>query len=533
MSISPLDWLVITAYLILLLGLAFWLSRRQFNRDDYYVGGRTLGKWPVAISIMATQCSTNSILGAPAFVAFTAGGGLLWLQYELAVPLAMIVLILFIVPTFRRLKLISIYEYLETRFGTSTRILLSALFMFVRAFATAVTVYSIAIVIELISDIDFIFAVILLGAFTAIYDSLGGIKGVIYSDVIQMAILSLILIVVAILLTQDAGGIVSLWESFDEGKKPTLDFHGTGFDGSTFAFWPMLLGGLFLYASYYGCDQSQTQRVLSTKHIEASNAALMLNGLLRFPVVALYCFIGVGIAVYAQNTPEFFSLLGSEDSNPNVNLAVPVYMMTQLPAGVVGLGLVALFAAAMSSLDSVLSSLSATSMEDFVRRFSARALRQNVEIWIARGLTLFWGSLTLCLAFFVDDIAPTVLEAINKIGSLVNGPILGVFTLGLLTRKCHAFGANSGLILGFVVNLLLWLFAPHVSWLWWNLIGFVVTWITALVVSIAVPKSTSIPATGGIKSVLNDIPAKSRAYCLVLAAWFALLFFVLLVANAL
>ena len=205
MSISPLDWLVITAYLILLLGLAFWLSRRQFNRDDYYVGGRTLGKWPVAISIMATQCSTNSILGAPAFVAFTAGGGLLWLQYELAVPLAMIALILFIVPTFRRLKLISIYEYLETRFGTSTRILLSALFMFVRAFATAVTVYSIAIVIELISDIDFIFAVILLGAFTAIYDSLGGIKGVIYSDVIQMAILSLILIVVAILLTQDVG----------------------------------------------------------------------------------------------------------------------------------------------------------------------------------------------------------------------------------------------------------------------------------------------------------------------------------------
>ncbi len=533
MSIAPLDWFVIAFYLALLLALAFWLSKRQFNREDYYVGGRTLGKWPVAISIMATQCSTNSILGAPAFVAFTAGGGLLWLQYELAVPLAMIALMLFIVPTFRQLNLVSIYEYLEKRFGVSTRVMLSGLFMFVRAFATAVTVYSIAIVVELISGIDFIFSVILLGAFTAIYDSLGGIKGVIYSDVIQMAILVVMLIAVAILLTNDAGGIVSLWENFDPDKKRTLDFSGTGFDGSTFAFWPMLFGGLFLYVSYYGCDQSQTQRVLSTKNIETSNAALMLNGLMRFPVVALYCFIGVGIAVYAQNSPEFISLLSLEHNEPNVNLAVPVYMMTQLPAGVVGLGLVALFAAAMSSLDSVLSSLSATSMEDFVRRFTARELQQNIEIWIARSLTLFWGALTLTLAFFVDDIAPTVLEAINKIGSLVNGPILGVFTLGLLTKRCHAFGANTGLILGFTVNLLLWLFAPNISWLWWNLIGFAVTWIIALLVSIALPSTTSPPYTETLKFTTSDKPSKTPMFCMILAAWFALLFFVLLVVNAL
>lgn len=533
MSISLLDWIVIATYLVFLLAMATWLSRSQFNREDYYVGGRSLGKWPVAISIMATQCSTNSILGAPAFVAFTVGGGLLWLQYELAVPLAMAVLILFVIPIFRGLNLVSIYEYLEKRFGVSTRILLSGLFMFVRAFATAVTVYSIAIVVELISGIDFIYAVILLGAFTAIYDSLGGIKGVIYSDVLQMLILITMLVVLAILLTQNAGGLSHLWDAFPSDNKHTLDFSSTGFDGSTFAFWPMLFGGLFLYVSYYGCDQSQTQRVLSTKNIETSNAALLLNGLLRFPVVALYCFIGIGIAVYALENPEFINLLGGSSGEPNVNLAVPVYMMTQLPAGIVGLGLVALFAAAMSSLDSVLSSLSATSMEDFVRRFSKDTIKQHHEIWIARGLTLFWGGLTLTLAFFVDDIAPTVLEAINKIGSLVNGPILGVFTLGFFTHQCRSLSVNIGLILGFLSNLLLWVYAPNISWLWWNVIGFVVTWCSALVASIAFDSMLPTHAEESNNVERLWLSRNSRTFCMILIAWFALLFFVLLGINAL
>ncbi|NCZ64449.1 MAG: sodium:proline symporter, partial [Cellvibrionales bacterium] len=112
-SLTQLDWTIICAYLAGIMGFAIWLSRGQNSREDYYVGSRRVGPWPVALSIMATQCSTNSILGAPAFVAFAAGGGLVWLQYELALPLAMIFLILFVMPLFRHLKLVSIYEYLE------------------------------------------------------------------------------------------------------------------------------------------------------------------------------------------------------------------------------------------------------------------------------------------------------------------------------------------------------------------------------------------------------------------------------------
>ncbi|WP_295798319.1 sodium:solute symporter [uncultured Microbulbifer sp.] len=484
-DITWIDWWIIAAYCVGLLAMAWWLARRQESREDYYVAGREVGPWPVGLSIMATQCSTNSILGAPAFVAFAAGGGLLWLQYELAVPLAMVVLILFAMPLFRHLRLVSVYAYLEQRFDLPTRLTLSGLFLFVRAFATAVTVYSIALVIDLITGLGFVASVLLLGAFTVVYDVMGGIRGVIYSDVIQLLILAVMLVLVLVFLVDASGGFGEMWQAFASERKTTLDFshHGLG-DGETFAFWPMLLGGLFLYVSYYGCDQSQVQRQLSTRDIDATNSALMINGLLRFPLVLLYCLVGVGIAAYATRHPEFIVALPDSGGGPEYNLAVPLYMINALPAGLVGLSLVALFAAAMSSLDSVLNSLSATTMEDFVRRFHRGSWTAHKELILSRVLTTVWGVITLVMAFYVDNIATTVLEAINKIGSLANGPILAVFALGFLTHRVRGPHAIAGLLLGIAGNGVCWIFLPEISWLWWNVIGFAVAVSVALVLSI-------------------------------------------------
>jgi len=138
---------------------------------------------------------------------------------------------------------------------------------------------------------------------------------------------------------------------------------------------------------------------------------------------------------------------------------------------------VALFAAAMSSLDSVLNSLSATTMEDFVRRFHRGSeWTPHRELIYSRLITALWGTVTLIMAFYVGDIASTVLEAINQIGSLANGSILAVFALGLLCKRAHGTGAIAGLLTGIGVNTSLWLFVPSVSWLWWNVIGFCVTY---------------------------------------------------------
>ncbi len=529
-SLTQLDWTIICAYLAGIMGFAIWLSRGQNSREDYYVGARRVGPWPVALSIMATQCSTNSILGAPAFVAFAAGGGLVWLQYELALPLAMIFLILFVMPLFRHLKLVSIYEYLELRFDLRTRLVLSGLFLFIRAFATAVTVYSIALVIDLITGVGFFWSVMLLGTFTVVYDIFGGIRGVIYSDVIQLLILVLVLILLLVLLTDSAGGFTALLNDFDPQRRQAIDLSHHGFgDGHTFALWPMLIGSFFLYVSYYGCDQSQVQRSLSTEGIDQTNQALFLNGLLRFPLVALYCLVGVGIAVLAADNPDFLQLIPTTNGTPEYNLAVPVYMLMALPTGLVGLAMVALFAAAMSSLDSVINSLSATTMEDFVRRFSSRQRTDHEELMLSRWLTVFWGVVTLTMSFFVGDIAPTVLEAINKIGSLANGPILAVFMLGFFVKGVNGPLATLGLLLGIAVNGVLWVAAPAISWLWWNPIGFVAAFLIPVVMSFATPdmRNRASPTLkvnfNGAGALANATAVNWRLRSMFLVLWFWLL----------
>lgn len=524
--ISAADWAVVGIYLVSLIIFAAILSRRQFNREDYFVGGRRIGAWPVAISVMATQCSTNSILGAPAFVAFAAGGGLVWLQYELALPLAMIVLIVFVMPAFRQLRLVSVYAYLERRFDLKTRLIVSGLFLFVRAFATAVTVYSIAIVIDMITGVGFFYGVILLGVFTLIYDVLGGMRGVIYSDVIQMIILVTVLAILLGLLVNDAGGLAGMLEQLPAERRQTINLAQFGFhEDETFAFWPMLIGGFFLYIAYYGCDQSQAQRLLSTNSTRATNQALLINGLLRFPLVTLYCLLGAALAVYAIQHPQFLHGLPLRSGGmPEYNLAVPLYMLQTLPTGLVGLAIVALFAAAMSSLDSVINSLSATTMEDFIYRFSSQKWSPQKELLWSRLITVLWGVFTLALSFHVENIAPTVLEAINKIGSLANGPVLAVFALGLFTQRVGGSYAVGGLCIGLIVNAVLWAGFPQLSWLWWNAVGFFVAYAVGLAGCL---RNGCTPEIGDLlsdkqpqwRTHLHDY----RIWVAVLAGWFALL----------
>jgi SSS family solute:Na+ symporter len=362
------DWLVIIVYGVGMIGMSVYLGRNQESEGDYYLGSNDLGFWSIGISTMATQCSTNSLLGAPAFV--IAVGGLLWLQYEIAVPLAVIAVMIFLLPFFRKQNIISVYEYLEKRFGVGTRTFLSVTFQFLRAFSTGVTVFGISLVLQKTIGISFWVAVILLGIVTVVYDFFGGMKAVVYSDVIQMIVLYagiLIATVYAIYLT---GGISEVFSLIPEDKSLVLDFSHHGFgDGKTFAFWPMLIGGFFLYVSYYGCDQTQVQRELSSKDLDDTNMSLFVNGIFRFPLVLTYIFLGTALMAYIAKHPEFLNLLKTSDGSIEYNLAVPTFVLQHLPHGIIGLIVVALFSAAMSSLDSTINSLSALTMRDVIERF--------------------------------------------------------------------------------------------------------------------------------------------------------------------
>jgi SSS family solute:Na+ symporter len=510
MSLDAFDWTIIIVYLIGMIGLSFYLARGQKTGRDYYLGDNETAPLPIALSTMATQCSTNSLLGAPAFVAFAAGGGMIWLQYELAVPFAMIILMALIFPVLRSLKLISLYAYLEKRFNATTRTTISILFQFVRAFGTGVTVYGISLVLMICLNIPFWAAVLMLGGVTIVYDVLGGMKAVIWSDVIQIMVLFgaiLAAIVMAVYLT---GGLSVVFD--EEARLRAVNFasHGLG-DGETFGFWPMLIGGLFLYLAYYGCDQTQAQRELSTRSVDDTNRALFLDGMMRFPVVLSYCFLGLCLGAYAMTHPDFVAGLPVNEINePNYNLAVPVFVLTNFPHGLIGLVMVGLFAAAMSSLDSTLNALSALGMQDIVKRYLKKEMSDRMELVISKLLTVFWGVVCVFFAFFVSGISDTIIESINKIGSLVNGPLLAVFLMGMLTRRVNGQGATGGLIMGFVLNLLLWKYAPKISWLWWNVIGFFVAFGAGYLISLLFPKPGPAKFEGTLYQRVRGTPGLHR-----------------------
>ncbi len=489
-----IDWSLMGLYMASLIFFSYRIGKSQADEEDYYLGSKNIHWLPVGVSTMATQLSTNSMLGAPAFVAFSLGGGLLWLQYELAVPLAMIFVMIFLIPFFKTSGIISIYEYLGKRFGPITQTLMSGLFQFVVAFGTGVTVYGISLVLQVCLNIPFWVAVALLGVVTIIYDTLGGIKSVILSDVLQMVILVFGIIVAGYYAVNLSGGFSAVLSNFPDNRFAALDFSGNGLgDGATFSFLPMLIGGFFLYVSYYGCNQTQVQRQLSTKDLDDTNMALFLNGILRFPIVLLYCFLGVAIGAYVAIHPNFITHLptrevienGVVNLVPNYNTIVPIFVLKLLPHGIIGLIMIALFAAAMSSLDSTLNSLSAATMRDFVGRFFTRnETNARKDLLLSKGATVFWGIVCVTFSFFVGNISDSIIISINKIGSLANGPILATFLLGILTTKATDRGTFIGILAGFLINLYFWLFVPDVSWLWWNAIGCVVTFLIGYIASL-------------------------------------------------
>ena len=509
-----IDWSVIALYLTAMLVLAGWLGRRQRSGGDYFLAGRGMSSGSLAASTLATQCSTNSLLGAPAFVGFTLGGGMVWLQYELAVPLAMAALMFLIVPA-RQMGVVSIYEILELRLGRESRVLASGCFLLFRAVATGVTIYGVTLILSQLLGVDYLVAVLLLMGVTLLYDLLGGMRAVVISDLLQLVLLS-ITVLFSLLLLGDATD----WSFFAVTERTTVIRNDWGLDGQDYGFWPMLIGGFFLYAAYYGCDQSQTQRILSAQSDAASQRVLLLNGLLRFPLVLSYCLLGLGLAAFAaQNTDFVSSLPLTGAGEPNFNLAFPMYVMNNFAPGFVGLVMVGLLAAAMSSIDSAINSLSAATMEDFVRQRRQLSDRQ-VLLW-SRGFTLFWGVACIVFSFQVERIAPTILEAVNKVGSMFNGPLLALFVIALLLRNVPQRFALSGFVLGLVANLGLALGAPQVSWLWWNVAGFVVSMLFAVVAASLNRRTISIsryqyPHTRGSIAALCIMAGAILIFCFML-----------------
>jgi len=505
-ALSPLDLVVLVAYLVLVLGISAAIAARQRTGEDYFLAGRRMRSGPIALSIVANQVSAISLVGAPAFVALRSGGGLRWLQYELALPLAMLLLMAVLLPALRSVPGSSIYALAEERFGPGVRRALAGIFLLSRGLALGVILYASALVVAEAFGLRLATALLLVGLFAVIYTTLGGIAADIWSDVLQLVVLWGGTFVAAGFIIARHG--TEVLRAVPAARTQTLVFDPAR--DATFNFWAMLLGGLFLYLSYYGCDQSQAQRLLTTRDERSAARALVWNGLLRFPLVLTYCAFGLLLAGLLQLDPAFAA---SIEGRPPDSL-VPAFITGFLPSGLRGLLLAAILAAAMSSIDSALNSLAAITLEDVFGRPPARQ-----SVWLSRATTLGWGLFAIGAGLLFSRSARGILELVNQVGSAFYGPVLAIFVLAVVGRGVTQPGALAGLAMGLIGNLALAHWVPALSWLWWNPAGFCVTAAVALLVSRA-----------SLSRTLLQWPARPTA---VLGAAFLLMLVVLAVLPSL
>ena len=509
-----IDYSIIFAYIAFFLGMGYFFKENK-NSKDYFLGGKSMGWFPLSLSTMATQLSAISFISAPAFVGLKLGGGMKWLTFEFAVPLAMLAIMIFIIPPLFRLGIVSIYEFVEKRFSVSTRLILSVVFQISRALGTGVMVYTIAIILQAVLNIDFVYTILIISVITIIYSWQGGMKAVVWGDAIQMIILFAGLLICLYYgwdLVQQKGGFT---EGFSPERLQVIDFNlGIG-EGNEYGFWPMVIGGFFLYVSYYGCDQTQAQRLLSAKNEKTIRQLLLANGLFRFPVVLIYCIMGLIIGGLISLAPEFLDEVVNTTqrhfpdefakNGVKADLMIPVFIIKYLPHGLIGILMIGILSAAMSSLSSTVNSLSAVTVEDFFNR-GKQKLSTKKYMAISKASVVFWGGVCIASSFLFGGSKSAVIEIINAIGSVFYGPVLVTFVLAFFSKKVNHIGMNAGIILAVLINLV---FSKtmqemfnidlgfEVFWIWLNFTGVVIAVTVAYIVS-AFTKNVA------VKTVSND-----------------------------
>lgn len=456
------DLLIIILFFLSLIIIAIGFVRRHRFTSDYYLAGRKLPSWALGVSLAANQASAISLIGAPAFVAMREGGGLTWLQYELAVPLAMAVLVAWGVPLLYQARGASVYAILQNRLGVEGRRSGAWLFLVGRGGSTGVILYASALVVEAVTGLGIEASLILVGFVALAYTALGGLAADVVTDVFQFGLLWGGTLVAGLFLALRLSAQGTSFLNIDPSRLRTLDFAGHGWgDNAVFSFWPMLLGGLFLYLSYYGCDQTQVQRLLSCRSLSEARRALMIASFLRFPLVLTYCGLGLLLAALVKVDTVFAGRLIGKPSDS----LVPEFIAYWLPAGWRGIAIVGILAAALSSIDSAFNSLSAVTLEEVLPR------RWSKSLLAARLVTVGWGVATVMAAFAFSRATATTVEIVNRLGSAVYGPTLALFFAALWLKPGRGF-IISGVMAGLISSLIIAWLVPGVSWMWWNLIGF-------------------------------------------------------------
>ena len=489
MRLSPLDLAIIAVYLagITLFGLRF--RKRQRSMRDYFLADRNIPWWAIALSIVAAETSTLTIISSPGLA---YDSNLTFLQVVMGYLVGRIIISFVLLPHYFRGDLYTAYQLIERRFGPQLRTVTSALFLLTRAAAEGVRVYAVSIVVSIALGTGEIASIAIITLLTLIYTFEGGLAAVIWTDVVQTFIyVGGTFVGLFTILHLVPGGWSSVHDIADTFHKfqvfdapigpqfPYLDL------SKPYTLWAGIIGGAFFITASHGTDQLIVQRLLAARSQRQSTLALLSSGAVILFQFGLFLLAGVMLFAYYQAPSSAF---GKADR------IYPTFIVTHMPRGIAGLLIAAILAAAMSNLSAALNSLSTSSMVDFYLRLRP-STDERLRMRLSRWLTVFWAIILFGLAL-LSRRGGRVLELGLSIASVAYGAMLGVFLLGILTKRANALGAFAGMACGLALNLFLWL-APDltkqlsgftVAWTWYVTLGTIVTFTIGYMVSLLATK---------------------------------------------
>jgi SSS family solute:Na+ symporter len=472
-AFSWIDLLVVIAYLaaVTIFGAHFRKSQRTLH--DYFLGGRRLPWWAIALSVVSAETSILTIISTPG-IAFRSN--LAFLQLVIGYLVARLVVSLVFIPRYFAGELFTAYQLIERRFGRGLKVFTAGLFLATRALAEGVRVFAISIVIEIIFKTGVSFSVLLITTLTLFYTFEGGLTAVIWTDVIQLLIyLTGTGAALVLALHEIPGGWtgVSQMAHLAGNKLALFNFHFNWHE--PYLFWSGLVGGTFLTTASHGTDQLIVQRLLAAKNKGQSQLALLSSGLVIVFQFSLFLVVGVVLYAFYQHFPP---------STPfrRPDQVFPTFVITQLPRGLAGLLIAAILAAAMANLSAAFNSLASSSVVDFYKPFVRPDADERHYLRVSRLVTLAWGAVLMLIAVLAQQFNRSVLELALTIASVPYGSMLGIFLLGVLTKRANSFGALTGAVLALATLVAVMNFTS-IAWTWYVAIGTVVTFLGGLVAS--------------------------------------------------
>lgn len=544
-----IDWFVLVLTLACIISYGLYKSRHSKNLDGYFLGDRSLPWWIILLSIMGTQASAITFLSAPGQA---YSDGMRFVQYYFGLPVAMVVISIFFVPIFHKLKVYTAYEYLQNRFDSKTRTLTSILFLASRGLSTGISIYAPSIIVSALLGWNIYITNLIMGGFLIIYTVGGGAKAIAYTQRLQFFIIMAgmgIAGYIAVTLLPDGAGIADALRTGGFGGKMNIITTGLtekGFDWKDkYNIWSGIIGGFFLALSYFGTDQSQVGRYLTAKSMRESRLGLLMNGIVKIPMQFFILMVGVLVFAFYQynKAPVFFNETAKEQAmktpaaprllaletafdtraklqttfldrlpgeptlqdsialnaqqlkqirkeyarvikeslpgaeNEDTNYIFLYFVTHHLPPGLVGLLIAVIIMAAWGSIAAALNALASSSVVDLHCNLVRKPLQEKEKYRLGWQYTLGWGLFCIAVAMFATNMG-SLIEAVNVLGSIFYGVILGIFLVAFFARSIKGTAVFWAAVFTQLAVITIYNM-EIVSFLWLNLIGAAGVWFLA------------------------------------------------------